>query len=372
MTVVLYLHEHSEISGGEHSLLLLWEHLDRRRFQPILLGPGSGPFAERARRLGVPAQPAAFPRFRDLLAPRGRRGWAGVERAVRAAAADILHGNTPHTNLPAGWFGRRLRCPVIWHERTLPEAGEWDTDRWLRFLPDRIICNSAAVARRFGGPGSRVVVIHNGVPLQRFRPGAAGAAARRDLGVGPDEVGVGIVGNLSPVKRHEVFLAAVAILAPALPRVRFLVVGGEVFPENRGREAALRGAARRCGVDGRVAFLGERQDMPAIMDALDVVVSACDAEACSRAILEAMASGTPVVGADAGGNPELIADGETGLLFPPGRAEALAAALRRVIEDAPLRRRMGEAARARAEASFSIERQVRQIEALYAGLLGTA
>ena len=372
MTVVLYLHEHAEISGGEHSLLLLWEHLDRRRFQAVLLGPGSGPFAERACRLGVPAQAAAFPRFRQMLAPRGWRVWAAVEQAARAMGADILHGNSPHTNLAAAWVGRRLGRRTVWHERTLGNPGQWDADRRLAFLPDRIICNSAAVARRFGGPGDRVAVIHNGVPLRRFHPGAGGGPARRDLGLGPDEVAVGIVGNLSPVKQHEVFLEAAAILAPTLPRARFFVVGGEVFPENRGREAVLHAGASRLGVEGRVRFLGERQDMPAIMDALDVVVSACDVEACSRAILEAMASGTPVVGADAGGNPELIVHGETGLLFSTGRADALAQALRTLAEDAPRRRRMGEAARGRAEAAFSIERQVRQIEALYAGLLGAA
>jgi glycosyltransferase involved in cell wall biosynthesis len=225
------------------------------------------------------------------------------------------------------------------------------------------------VAQRFGGPNDKVAVIHNGVPLQRFYPSCGGASVRWELGLAPEEIAVGIVGNFSPTKNYELFLRAAALLGSGLGHVRFFIVGGEIFPENRGREAILRAETQRLGLDKRVSFLGVRQDMPAVMDALDILVSTSAAEACSRAILEAMACGTPVIGADAGGTPELIAAGETGLLFPAGNAHALAAALRRLIGDAPLRQAMGAAARA--EAQFSIERQIRDIEAVYESLLGT-
>lgn len=371
MIPVLYLHEHAEISGGETSLLLLWEYLDRRRFLPVLLGPPAGPFIERARRLGAPSYAMEFPRVRELLTPRGWTCLGAIGCRARQVGARILHGNSPHTNLAAALVGRRLGCRVVWHERTLPESHHWDVDHWFSFLPDRIICNSAAVGQRFGGSSHRVVVIRNGVPLQRFFPSAGGTAVRRELGLGPEDVAVGIIGNFTPWKQHELFLRAVALLAPSVRQTRFFLVGGEVFAANSGREAALRAEARRLGLEGRVTFLGVREDMPAVMDALDIAVSTAEVEACSRAILEAMASGTPVVAADAGGNPELVADGETGLLFPPGRPEALARALRRLIEDAPERKAMGQAARARAEARFSIERQVTETEMVYEALLGT-
>lgn len=369
MTSVLYLHEHLEISGGETSLLLLWEYLDRQRFEPMLLCPASGPLVERARRLGVPASPAEFPRFRELLGRRGWQGLASVAHQVGRLGAKILHGNTPHTNLAAAWVGRRLGCRVVWHERTLPESHHWDLDRWFAFLPDRILCNSAAVARRFGGPGPRVLVVHNGVPLERFFPGAGGTAVRQELGLLPEDVAIGIVGNFTPWKNHGLFFRAAALLKGGSLRSRFFVVGGEVFPENRGREAWLRDEARRLGLEKEVSFLGIREDMPAVMDALDLLVSTAEVEACSRAILEAMASGTPVVAADAGGNPELVAAGETGLLFSPGDARALAAALRRLIAEVSMRTAMGPKARARAEMHFGIERQVRRIEALYTEVL---
>jgi glycosyltransferase involved in cell wall biosynthesis len=369
---VLYLHDHTEISGGETSLLLLWQHLDRRSFEPVLLAPAAGPLVDRARGLGIATYGVEFPRFRDVVTARWWTCVATVRRYARQLGAGILHGNAPATNLAAALAGRRANCRVVWHQRTLPLDGEWDVEPLIRWLPDRIICNSSAVARRFGGPVARVVVVYNGVPLERFFPGCGGARVRQELRLAPEEVAIGIVGNFSPVKRHDVFLRAAAIVGPRRAAARFFVVGGEVFEANRGRDAALRAEARRLGVEGRVAFLGRREDVPAVMDALDILVSTADPEACSRAILEAMASGTPVIGAAAGGTPELIVPEETGLLFRPGDADALAAALLRVIDDTRLRRAMGQAGRARAEAKFSVERQVRETEAVYASILGHA
>jgi glycosyltransferase involved in cell wall biosynthesis len=367
VTRVLYLHEHAELSGGERSLLALWERLDRRRIRPVLLGPEAGPLIDRARVLGVETAAAEFPRFRALLTPRGLAAVRRLVGTARALGPDVLHGNTPHTNLAALVAGRRLRRPVVWHERTLPWGPDWDIERALRALPDRILCNSHAVARRFGGEGGRVAVIHNGVDLVRFAPGAGGARLRERWGLGTADVAVGIVGNFTPWKRHEVFLGAVARVDPAV-RLRAFVVGGEVFAENRGREEALRREGARLGIAARVTFAGVVDDMPAVMDALDVVVSAAEAEACSRAILEALAAGTPVVAAAAGGNPELVADGETGLLFAAGDVDALARALTRLAGDGGLRRKLGDGGRARAERLFSIERYVERVSAVYDAL----
>lgn len=369
MIPILYLHEHAEISGGETSLLVLWEHLDRQRFRPVLLTPTAGPLMERAGQLGVPGYVAQIPRFRELLAPSAWRKLAVIERMAREIGPHILHGNNPHTNLAAALVGRRLGCRVVWHERTLVEPHEWDVDRWLRFLPDRIVCNSAAVAKRFGTSGGRIRVIYNGAALQRFRPDSGGMAVRQEFGLAPDEVAIGIVGHFAEWKRHELVLEAVAHLGLAAAHARLLIVGGEVFPENRGREARLRTRVSQMGLERRVIFAGRRQDMPAVMDALDVLVSASEVEACSRAIIEAMAAGTPVAGADAGGTPELILPGKTGLLFPAGDAHGLARALCTLIQEPSLRHAMGRAARERAETHFNITDRVKDIEALYESIL---
>ncbi len=367
MIPVLYLHHRAEVSGGETSLLVLWERLDRREFIPILAGVGEGAFADRARQTGIEVHPVSFPRMRGILGSASIRTIRRLRTVIRQTGARIVHGNAPVTNLIAALAGRLAGCRVIWHERTLLRPLERDLDRALRILPDRIICNSAAVARRFPGSG-KAVVIRNGVDLTRFHPKAGGASLRLELGVTPDEVLVGIVGNFSPSKRHEVFIEAAAEARCRVPTLRFWVVGSEVFPENRGREPTLRRLASQRGLDDRLAFVGERPDMAAIMDALDVLAAPATAEACSRAVLEAMACGTPVVGAAAGGTPELVADGQTGVLVPPDDAGAIADALVQFALCPSLRQTMGKAARHRAQAEFALERQVVEIETVYRAL----
>ena len=365
-----YLHHRREISGGEHSLLMLWQHLDRSRFQPVLLGPADGEFASAAAELDVDCIDAGFPRFLDYVGA----GWAQID-AIRAAAAEadlrILHGNTPHTNIAATLAGRRSGRRVIWHQRTLPRPRELDLEPGISWLADRIICNSGAVARRFGEANDRVDVIHNGVALDRFAPGRGGVELRGELGLEPDQIAIGIVGNFSPVKCHALFFEAAARVARQSRETVFLVVGGEVFPENRGREQKLRTLVENTGLFDRVRFTGVRRDMPEVMDALDVLVAAAEAEACSRAVVEAMAAGTPVVAAAAGGNPELVAAGETGLLFKANSAPALAEALSLLVDDDERRQAMAGAARQRAVQHFGIERQVEAIEAVYDRVLGS-
>ena len=370
MTPVLYLHHRAEVSGGETSLLMLWERLDRRAFRPILAAPGGGALPDRACRLGVEVHALSFPRLRGLLGPALLRTVRRLQALIRQTGARILHGNAPVTNLMAALVGRLAGCRVIWHERTLPLPHEWDLDQILCALPDRIICNSAAVARRFPTSG-KTVVIRNGVDLSRFHPNAGGWRLRAAFGVAPDEILVGIVGNFSPSKRHEIFLDAAARAASRMPTLRFWVVGGEAFLENRGRESRLRRLGGQRGLGDRLTFLGEQQDMPGIMDALDMLAAPGIAEACSRAILEAMACGTPVVGAAAGGTPELVADGETGLLTSPDDAEALEAALIHLAEQPLLRKSLGEAARRRAEEEFSLDRQAAETELVYRSLVET-
>jgi glycosyltransferase involved in cell wall biosynthesis len=315
----------------------------------------------------VEVRAMSFPRMRDLVGLAGMRIVRGIRRLVREEKVRIIHGNTPRTNLLGSLAALGTGCRVVWHERTLPEA-EWDVDRWLRFLPDRIICNSAAVAERFRG-ANKAVVILNGVSLDRFRPGAGGAVLRGALGIGTGDVLVGIVGNFTPIKGHDIFIHAASRLAARDRTIRFWVVGGETFSGNKGRGATLRALVNDLGLEKCVQFLDHRDDMPAVMDALDILAVPSYMEACSRAILEAMAAGKPVVAANAGGNPELVADGTVGLLVPSRSVEGLADGVARLAHDPSLRRTMGHAARGRAQTMFSAERQVQQTQAVYHELL---
>jgi glycosyltransferase involved in cell wall biosynthesis len=167
------------------------------------------------------------------------------------------------------------------------------------------------------------------------------------------------VGNLYPVKGHRYLLEAVPRILETCPSAVFLVAG-------RGTcEEALREQARSLGIDTRVRFLGLRQDVPFLLAIGDVFVLPSLSEGLSIAILEAMAAGKPVVTTRVGGNPEVVVDGETGLLVEPADAQALASAITRVLTRPTEARRLGLNGLARMKSRFTTGAMVRAYEAIY-------
>ena len=202
-----------------------------------------------------------------------------------------------------------------------------------------------------------VRVIPNGIDVARYA-GRDRAAARRALGIDPAARVIGAVGNLYAVKGHAVLLEAVAALRD--PRLQVVIAG-------RGaEEEALRRHAQALGLGERLHLLGFREDVPLLLAAFDIYALPSFSEGQSLALIEAMAAGLPIVASRVGGNPELIADGEHGLLAPPGDAPGLAAALRRLVAAPELARALGAAAAARARLEFSLEAMVRRYRMLYA------
>jgi glycosyltransferase involved in cell wall biosynthesis len=190
--------------------------------------------------------------------------------------------------------------------------------------------------------GERVVVAHQGVDTDRFQPGDADPKLRGELGAGPDDLLVGVVGRVDPEKGIHHVLTAVA--AMARPRPRLAVVGSAT----RGPSSYLTelATAARITLGDDVRFVGTRTDIPNVLRALDVMVSAAASEPYGLAILEAMATGTSVVVTAAGGAVELVEHGVTGLLVPPGDSPALTAALERLRADPALRLALARDARA--------------------------
>src|SRR5438132_7224511 len=175
-TVVL-VHATDIMAGGEHSLLNLVRHLDRRKFDARVVCDATDEFVEAVRKTGTPVQRVRFPGLRRP----GLAAWRAVrelQASGRMEGGALFHANTPRTNLYTAAAGRLARVPVVWHCRNLLEAGMWDTDRIFAWLPDRIICNSDAIAARFAGSRwqHRVKTILNGVDLGEFHPDISGVA----------------------------------------------------------------------------------------------------------------------------------------------------------------------------------------------------
>jgi glycosyltransferase involved in cell wall biosynthesis len=209
--------------------------------------------------------------------------------------------------------------------------------------------------------GRRVEVIHNFVDHTRFTAvgAAAGAAMRAQLGIDPTAPLIGTIGAVVAEKGLAHLIEALAQVRSSLPQARLLIVGDG--PD--GHAAALHAAARRLGVDGAIVRAGPRPDVPEVLAALDVFVSASLEENLPLSVLKAMAAGVAVVATAVGGVPECVSDGETGLLVPPAAGRALAAAIVEMLRDRALRRRLGSAGQRRVRERFAPETQVPRIEA---------
>jgi glycosyltransferase involved in cell wall biosynthesis len=373
---VLFVNPGRALGGAEHSLLLLLQGLRARSIEANVAVFGKGLFRDRLSALGFPTVNVALPRWTRAVGRyrlpggpfRGAALMAGslpvalrLAAAARQAGADLIHTNGMKAHLLGGLAGRLVRVPVIWHLRDFPSAG-WagcTFQKAARRLPEMILAPSEAVAASVALLGrTRPRVIPDPVDLDRFHPGIPRARIRQTLAIAGDEPLIGMIGHLTPWKGHAVFLEIARAVADRIPHSRFVVIGGSIYETHghAGYPEALRQKAAALGLSDRVNFLGIRDDIPDLLAGLDVLVHTPTApEPFGRVLAEAMAVGRPTVAARCGGIPEIVEDGVVGLLVPSADVGAFAAAVVRLLEDPPLRRRLGGAGRQRAEARFGIE-----------------
>jgi glycosyltransferase involved in cell wall biosynthesis len=244
-------------------------------------------------------------------------------------------------------------------------------DRWLLEFTDCVVALSGSHARylreREGVPAGKLRVIENGIDVDAFGGAAGGARdARAELGIGAAEAVVTMVAGLRPEKAHEVLLEAAVRLRSLRPAVHFWIVG------EGARRAELEARVDGMDLRGRVHFLGARRDVPELLRASTVLVlpSHPVVETLPLAVLEAMAAGVPVVATPVGSIPEVIRDGENGLLVPPADAAALAGAIASLVGDGPRARRLAEAGRRTVAQRYSAARMAAGYAALFDELAG--
>lgn len=348
---ILHTNFQADYGGAERHVLLLARGQRALGHEAYLLCRPDGRLArESAEALGPSA-----------VLPTGARGQGdprgllAILRAVRRIAPDVVHLHTPHEYLAgaiAARFARGGSGPRFVLTRHMLRPVRPLMLRVYRKGVDAIVCPSEAVRaglQRAGVPASKLFLVPGSIDLSEWATPAARArraAIRAEWRVGPGEIAVGVVGRLVEGKGQEVLLEAAARLGRSA-RIRFVVVGDGPA---RGRLARLaRGRPE-------VVLAGFRRDVPAVLAALDVVaLTSTVTEAMPLALLEAMAAARPVVATRVeGGVRELVEDGATGLLVPPGDPVALSGAILRLARDEGLRARLGAEARAVAEARFSM------------------
>ena len=368
--VLLIENSGSFLGGGQVSFLQLIEQLDRSRFEPSVVCPDKGDFFEAVVERGVPTFVLPMPSLRGLgwvSCPFAARSWLEL---MRRQSIDLLHANGSRAMIYAGLSGRLASRPVLWHVRVLGSDGI--LDRLLARLSSRVVVNSGAVAERFdflerknGGRGP--VVVPNGVDLRSFaeaRPDPALSKAWRLKG----EHVLVVLAQLIPWKRQEVAIEMLAVMRQRGLNVALILVGDEV-PSSRGYRARLEEKVRQLGVDGHCVFAGFRRDVRAILKTADLLIHTATPEPFGRALIEAMASGLPLVAAAGGGVEEVVEDGVTGRIVRGDEPSRWADVVSELLRNAPLREEMGLAGRRRAEAHFSMTTHAERVQQLYAELL---
>lgn len=393
---VAFLSVSSQVGGSEVVLLQVIREL--RASEPLwdlhLIVPAEGPLAARARALGaavsIVAMPMSLLRLGERVGVAHRRLAlaAGVLRAALGVptysrrlrrvlshiGADVLHTNGFKAHI-MGAMARGFGAALVWHMHEYVSARPVTRAfvRWYAHRCAAIIAVSDSVAadvRLVAGDGVLVQVIHNAVDLERFAPSGpvADLDALAGLETAPcNAVRVGLVATFSRWKGHEVFLRAMTAL-PLEPPVRGYVIGGPLY-DTKGSQhsrAGLTSLASELGLDDRVGFTGFVQAPDEAIRALDVVVHAStDREAFGLVIAEAMACGRAVVTSGTGGSAELVRDGEDALVHRAGDAAHLASRIALLVQDAPLRQRIGAAARDTATHRFDAHRLAAQFSAVY-------
>jgi glycosyltransferase involved in cell wall biosynthesis len=348
-----------DVGGSEKQFVALVEGLNAERFdiQPSCLRRTGG----LAPRLGE------IPEFSpggSLFRMQSLRARIAMGRYLREKRAVVAHAFDFYTNLMVAPAARAAGVAVVLGSQRqlgdlLTPLQFWAQLQAFRMC-DRVLCNSRAAAeklRKAGVSRRKLEIIPNGLPERFFTQTAAAIPPKAGT------VRIGMIARMNDaVKNHPAFLRAAAQVAQALPDVEFLLVGdGSLRP-------SLEAMVAELGIAGRVIFSGERHDIPAMLASMDVSTLISSSESLSNVILESMAAGVAVIATNIGGNPELVKDGETGLLIPPTDENKLVEAMLRLVRDSNLRLRYAHRGREFAQ-SFHMNVICRRYEELYMSLL---
>lgn len=298
-----------------------------------------------------------------------RRSVRMVTQIIQQEAIDVVH-----TNTLAVWSGalaaRRTGRPHIWHVHETLERPRQLVMLMQRFVPShsaRVVGVSQAVLENIlVTPGTRAkgMVISNGMEPSTWMQATGRETVRQSLGIGPDDVAVGMVARVSKMKAPDLCVRAVARLMARFPQLHCFIAGGPV-PGETAVIAEVRRLIAASPAPQRVHLLGERCDAPDLTMAMDILAAPSRyGEGASLTIIQAMFAAKPVVATDVGGNSELVEHGRTGLIVPREDLDALTAAIGSLVERAELRNSMGRAGQQRALGHFTLQPAIERFNEL--------
>jgi len=347
-THVLQIVGNAIVGGMENYVVRLVERLPRERYGISVLAPFESPFTDRLREFGADV---------FITQVTDEPSWQSIQLAsalIQSRAVDVIQSHLPNAHVLAALAGRLTGRPVLAtvHGRAMTTL-DIEVQR-LAGTHLAVVCRQSFFQALGVGIDPRLVhFVPNGVDVERFRPQhSRSGALRTRFAIDADAPLVGFIGRLSAEKGPDLFLRAALSIRAQRPDAHFMLVGEGAMLKQ------LQVFASRFGIADAVHFAGSQDDMPAVFNELDVVVSSSLSEAMPLAVMEAMASGVPVVACKVGGIPDLVEHGVTGWLAPEGDYDELATRVVDLIVDDALRAAVGKAARARAVGRFALEQSV--------------
>lgn len=357
---ILHVEAGKHLYGGARQVLYIVEGLAARGVDNLLACPAGSEMSRQ--------QPAGA---RVLPMKMGGDGDIGLAfrlaRLIRAEQPDLVHLHSRRGADTWGGLAARLAgVPCVLSRRVDNPESRWAVALKYR-LYDHVITISEGIRQVLLSEGlapQKVSCVRSAVDATPYLPPVDRAAFRAEFGLPPDALVAGVVAQLIPRKGHRYLLSALPGLLERHPNLQVLIFGQGPL------EAELRAEVESRHLAAAVCFTGFRHDLPRWLGGLDMLIHPADMEGLGVSLLQASAAGVPIVTSRAGGLPEAVQDGVTGILCPPGDVAALAAAIDRLAGDAALRARFGAAGRARILAEFSIDAMVDGNLAIYRQVLG--
>jgi glycosyltransferase involved in cell wall biosynthesis len=391
---VMQIISNLDIGGAQEVVRTLVEYLASDNCMPVVCTFKDGPLRQDIERLGITVEVLPPRRYSIMALPLFIfdmvRIWRSLARFVKKHNVDVVQTHLLRSLdflVLLLLYTTNLRV-VLWtfHSANFELAADYlPKHKWLlapkRYshralyrLASHLVGGFVAISDRVGkamveviGPiGDKITVICNGVDTRRYGPAVDKTLVRSQLGLKANARLIAMVGTLKKVKGHCYMIEAMTSLVPRYPDLHLLFVGdGELREE-------LQAQIARLDLEERIHFLGNRHDVPDLLAGSDVFVLPSLWEGLSMALLEAMASGLPIVASKVSGTVQAIIPNETGLLVPPGDVQRLTEAIEQLLSDPARAQAMGAAARRRVEAEFSAQKQADEHLALYHRLLDEA
>ena len=364
MIHILYLsHCGSNVGGGEKQLFYLVTHLDRKRYQPIIVCPDDGIFTEQLREANILTTVLNLPPWRRVIS-RFTRHTAAAKLTDLAIKHNIqlVHTSDSWLNSYMLQVKNQLNIPVVSHVRNLltpAQVAKYEFDRINRIIA--ISEQSKTPLIQASISSEKIDVILNCVDLSVFQPGPIDNKQSEPFVVG-------IVGRIEPFKRQKTFVEIASQVVKQCQNVRFHIIGAALdTPEHRAYDKEVRQLVSQYKLEEVIHFTGHRNDMPCAMQELDLLVTL----SAGSVIAEAMASGKPVIGTPIGSTSEMIVDGVTGYVIPLDSIEAIAGRIIQLAGNPARCVQIGAAARKHAENVFCVEKHVQKVQNIYEKLIET-